>query len=173
MKSIIKYLILTTSIFAFIIGLVFAFNPVGSNIVMNYFLVIALGIIGITKICQYLSVPKTSGWELVLGILSIIACFLLLDNGVVAIQLSVGYILAFLAIIGGIRQFFIAPEASKFFGDSIAWYITTGIIEILLGIMLFCAPIAFQSLIYFFIGIFLIVYSVIAFARGITIKTKK
>ena len=173
MKSAIKYLTLTTSVIAFIIGLIFACNPVGSNIVMNYFLVIMLGIIGIAKICRYLSVPKTSVWELVLGILFIIACFMLLDHGVEVIEYSFGYILAFLAIIGGIRQFFIADGASKAFGDSKAWYITTGIIEILLGILIFCAPIAFQFLFYYLIGVFLVVYAVITFIRGLTIKTSK
>lgn len=172
-KSAVKYVTLVSSIIAFIIGLVISFYPVSSDIFINYILVLALGVLGISKICEFASMSERSAWDLVLGILYLMCCMVLLANDTLFVQVSAGYVFGFLALIAGIRQFFIAPAASKLFGDSKAWYIITGILAILIAITLFAYPIATQAIAVWLLGVFLIAGGLVGFIQGLCISTKK
>lgn len=172
-KSAVKYFTLITSIIAFIIGLVVINMPLASSVVVNYIIVVSMGLIGISKICMYVSVKEKNVWDLILGILYLIVCLLLLSNGALVVEYTAGYMLAFMAIVSGICQFFLAPKASKIFGDSKAWYIVSGIVEIIIGLCIACIPVATQIIGFWIFGVFLIAYAIIAFIQGLTIKVKK
>ena len=172
LKSKIKYLLLFSSIIMFIIGCLVAANPFGSNVIINYIVVVALGISGISRICKFASRDRfSSAWDLVLGILSLMACMVLLSNGALVVEMTAGYILAILAFIDGVGRFFMLPEAEEA-GMPKSWFVISGILEILIGICLVCLPIFTQVFYTWFIGLFLIICAIVVFIEALLISTK-
>lgn len=172
LKSKLKYILLFSSIIMFILGCLIAANPFGTNIIVNYIIVVGLGVAGISRICKFASHDRTSSvWDLVIGILGIMACMLLLSNGTLVVEATAGYVLAVLAFIDGIGRFFALPEAEES-GMPKSWLIISGVLEILLGICLICLPIFMQVAYTLFIGIFLVVCAIFVFVEGLMVSTK-
>ena len=172
-KSIIKYFTLFLSIIAVILGIVVVCNVIPATAVINYLIVIALGLFGIAKICVYASAPKPSAWDLVLGILFLIVSVFLLSHDPITMSATIGYVLAFLAIVGSIAHFMIAYEIHKHAKNaSISGEVVSGIIYILLGICFIVLPIYTQLAYVYIVGIFLIVAGIVGAINALTISTR-
>ena len=168
-KSYIKYATLFASILALIMGVLIMFNPFKSSVVINCLLVIALGILGIAKICRFASTKQHSAWDLVAGILFLMVCIMLLANGdAIIVGTTAGIMLAVLAIIDGISRFMLASDIRKVSKKaSIAGLVISGILAVILGIVLCCMPFFGEIAYVWVIGIFLVVLGVCGFVSGI------
>lgn len=171
-KSAIKYITLFSSIITLILGVIVMCNPFATSVVINYLLVIALGITGIAEICKFASMQNKSGWDLVLGILCLMACFMFLSNDVLFTEVTAGYVLAAVAIIGGIGRFITAAEVHKA-GFSMAGFIISGIIFVLLGICMIMLPVITQGMFYWVLGIFMVTSGIVGSISALCISTKK
>lgn len=170
-----KYLTLFSSIISLIIGILIMSNAIGSMVVVNYILLITLGIIGISKICFYASgSKKRDAWDLVLGILFIIASLMLLTNDTIVTEATIGYVLAALALVIGISRFVTAYSIHKEFPKMpISWFVVSGIIAVLVAICLIAFPIATQVIYIYVIGAFLVAYAIVAFITALTMHAEK
>ena len=171
-KSLIKYITLFSSIITLILGCIVMCNPFATSVVINYLLVISLGITGISEVCKFASAKNKSGWDLVLGILCLMACMMFLSNGMLFTELTAGYVLAAVAIIGGIGRFIMAAESHEE-GLPMAGHIISGIIFILLGFCMIMLPIITQGVFYWTLGIFMIASGIVGIISGLCISTKK
>ncbi len=172
-KSIIKYITLFSSVIALILGVIVMTNLFASTIIINWLLVIALGIVGLSRICAFASSKDRSAWDLVSGILFLMVCLLLLSKDPATVGTTMGIVLAVVAILDGIGSFitaYIVRKASK--KASIAGYILCGILLILLGIALFCMPLFGEILYIYIIGIFMVVLGICGLISGLFMKTK-
>ena len=175
--STVKYITLFTSILTLILGGIIVANVLDATVVINYILLIALGIIGISRICSFVASAKGehSAWDLVLGILFLMVALTLLSNpNLIENATIIGYVFAAMAIISGIGHFVTAYQIRKAHPKMpIGWEIFSGVIAILLAICLIMLPIFTQVAFIYIIGIFLIVSSIVSFISGLFIKTGK
>lgn len=172
-KSSIKYFTLFSSIMAFILGCVIMFMPADASLVINYMLVIMLGIIGIAKICRYASSKHNTVWDLIAGILYLVACMILLANDALVMSTTVVYIIAMLAIIDGISHFVLAYDIRQHFKKiSITNLVLSGILAVLLGVCLLMAPLFTQILYVYIIGVTLVVFGLAGFISGLCMDVK-
>lgn len=170
LKSKIKYISLFASIIMLLVGLLVMLNPLNSNIFLNYIIVLALGVTGISRICKFAAKDSSDVWDLVIGILALVACISLFSGGAALIETTAGYAIGILLFVDAISHFITAGDACKA-GLPMSWFIICGILEILLGLCLFCFPIWFQVVYAFMIGIFMIIYAVILLVEALLIKT--
>ncbi len=166
-----KPLGIVVGIIMIIVGILILSTPIISFIAINYLATICFVIYGIYLIVSYFKTQKEKrdGWMIANGIIFLVLGILLLFSGIIETALTFGFILGFLAMFGGISQ--LASLGTVEHGKG--WVIASGIINIILAIVMFSAPILGILAIEWIVSIYLIVGGISVLILALSYKKPK
>lgn len=154
------------SICMIILGVLAVVWPVTTGGVIAYVAAIGFVIYGIYEIVLYAQTESghRDGWVLASGIIFALLGVLLLFSGpLVALETFV-FILAFLAMLGGIMEIASYSSLKQAGMEGAGWVLASGIINLILGVMLLILPFAATWMVAFLIGLYLIMGGIALFA---------
>jgi uncharacterized membrane protein HdeD (DUF308 family) len=131
-------------------GLLAAFAPVATGLSLAYVITAGLGIYGATQLAAWVRAgrQRRNGWTLGSGILltgfSLFTLWSALQTsyGTAAMISVLATVAAFFTVLMGIGQFFTFDELRTHGTEGAGWVLTSGILNVLLGIVLLTNPIA-------------------------------
>ncbi|WP_367926027.1 HdeD family acid-resistance protein [uncultured Ruthenibacterium sp.] len=131
-------------------GLLAAFAPVATGLSLAYVITAGLGIYGATQLAAWVRAgrQRRNGWTLGGGILltgfSLFTLWSALQTsyGTVVMISALATVAAFFTVLMGIGQFFTFDELRTHGTEGAGWVLTSGILNVILGIVLLTNPIA-------------------------------
>ena len=131
-------------------GLLAAFAPVATGLSLAYVITAGLGIYGATQLAAWVRAgrQRRNGWTLGSGILltgfSLFTLWSALQTsyGTAAMISVLATVAAFFTVLMGIGQFFTFDELRTHGTEGAGWVLTSGLLNVLLGIVLLTNPIA-------------------------------
>ena len=156
------------SIIMIVLGILMFIVPVGTSVVIMYMASAGFIIYGIYQIIAYIRTAKEmkNGWTLASGIIYTILGILLLIGGPYDMAYTFMFLLAFLALSGGIMQISAYGPLKKAGAQGTGWMLASGIINVLLGIFFIFMPFGSALAVTFIFGIYLIVFGIAFFAES-------
>ena len=151
-----------------VLGVLFIWRPLGTELITIYFAIIGFIIYGIYQIIVYVRTPSISrdGWKLANGIIFIILGVLILFLDAAAKMEMFAFLLGFLAIFGGITQISSYGAIKKSGQPGAGWVMASGIINLILGVFFLMIPFVASSILGIILGIYLIVGGIALFAEA-------
>lgn len=165
------------SIIMFLLGICMFIEPISTSIVMIWLMVFGLLLIGIGKIVSFCRMPKggRDGFLLATGILLIIASILLICRGLnfgfavtANIMAFVAIMIGFICVFSGIGRICMSGVVAEC-GGSKGLTIVSGILEIICGMLVLCAPITGLFALTVAFGLFLGIMGVAMFIRFVSL----
>ena len=131
-------------------GLLAAFAPVATGLSLAYVITAGLGVYGATQLVSLVRAVKErrSGWALANGILltgfSLFTLWSAVQTtyGTVAMISVLATVVALFTVLSGIGQFFTFAELREHGTEGAGWVLTSGILNVILGIVLLTNPLA-------------------------------
>ena len=160
------------------IGILIFAAPYAMGIGIGYFVTAGFIVYGIFEIIAYVRTPADyrNGWTLANGIIfTLIGVLILVEAlgspiGKLNMLSTFSFIIGFFALFGGITQVS-SYGAFKSAGEPGAgWVLASGIINLILGILIICAPITGWFTIQWIFAIYLIIGGVALFAEALSGK---
>ena len=157
-----------------IIGILIFMAPVLAGLGIAYLVTIGFIIYGIFGIVAYMRTPSDyrNGWTLANGIIFALLGILILAEalggqlGRINMISTFSFIIGFFALFGGITQISSYGAFKKENISGAGWILASGIINLILGIMVICAPIAGWFTMEWVFAIYLIVGGIALFAEA-------
>lgn len=157
-----------------VIGILIFSTPIAAAVGLGYLITIGFIVFGVFEIVAYIRTPSDnrSGWTLANGIIfTLIGILILIEAlgtrlGRLDMLFMFSFIIGFFALFSGITQIssYGAFKASGNPGSG--WYLASGIINLVLGILIISSPVAGWFTIQFIFGIYLIVGGIALFAEA-------
>lgn len=167
MKSIMKYVFgmsLITSIVYLVLGVFLVFRPEGTISVFSNIIGIFMMLAGGNSILKYFKTRELEGgfvrFELVYGIISIIAGFILILNPE-AVASILPFILGVFFCVSGAVKLQYALDIKQANGQKWMWLLIIALLTIICGIVFILNPFKTAKMITRIIGIFLMIYSIL------------
>ncbi|MEA5004457.1 MAG: DUF308 domain-containing protein [Christensenella sp.] len=157
-----------------VIGILIFATPVAAAVGLGYLITIGFIIFGVFEIFAYFRTPADhrNGWTLANGIIfTLIGILILIEAlgarwGKLDMLAVFSFIIGFFALFSGITQISSYGAFKNSKNSASGWYLASGIINLILGILIICAPIAGWFTIQFIFGIYLIVGGIALFAEA-------
>ncbi|MDL2238259.1 DUF308 domain-containing protein [Christensenellaceae bacterium OttesenSCG-928-K19] len=142
-----------------VLGILLWIRPLVMGAVLAYIATIGFVLYGIFQIVVYVRTESEyrNGWTLANGIIFIALGVLMLFSGPLATMEMFVFVLAFLALFGGINQITSYSALKKAGEPGAGWVLASGIINIILGIMLIVMPLLSVWMIDVFLGVYLLI----------------
>jgi uncharacterized membrane protein HdeD (DUF308 family) len=139
-------------------GVLFIALPLNMAYLTEIFAMCGFIVYGVFRIVTYVKTPSElrMGWTLANGILSVILGILIVSAPAEIVIASFAFLLGFFAISGGINQIVMSSTIKRMTGVSPAWIVTSGIINLLLGVFLIVSPFVLTAALELLFGIYLI-----------------
>ncbi len=150
-----------------VLGILLVIRPVFMGAIIAYIATIGFVIYGIYQIISYARTEAgfRNGWTLANGIIFAVLGVLMLFSGPLATMEMFVFVLAFLALFGGINQIASYSSIKKSGAPGAGWVMASGIINLVLGVMLIVMPLAAIWAADILIGFYLIVGGIAFFAE--------
>lgn len=151
-----------------VLGVLYIAWPIRTDIFVMYIATVGFVIYGVFQVIAYAKTESglRNGWTLASGIIFTVLGFLLLFGGPLDMAYTFVFLMAFLALFGGITQISSYAALKKNGQPGAGWVLASGIINLVLGIFFMIAPFATAWAIAFVIGIYLIVGGIALFAES-------
>ena len=164
--------ILAFGVISALVGLAVIFWPRETLIVVAIVFAIQLIFAGVFRFAAAFAVPNESGWlralQALLAILSFVVGVYLLGH--VSLSLLVlALLLGFYWLFHGITELFVAVGHAELPGR--AWMIVSGILSVVVGVIVVVAPGISLLALTLVLGVWLIVFGVIAVIRSLQIRS--
>lgn len=168
-----KWSSLVSGILLVLLGLVSLFSP-GQNLVWLSVIISAIVLVsGIVTLVNYFTTDKAdrSGWLLAEGILStLIGAWMVFGSGSWALTAIIPYVFAVFVLALGITRVAEAFEYKAMGSGSWGWLLAFGILCILLGVLLFFAPLISATFLSVAVSMLVIGYGISNISRFITLQ---
>lgn len=163
-----KTLGIIVAIAMIVLGIVIMVMPVKSAIVVMYLATIGFIVFGIHQIVVYARTPHElkNGWNLANGIIFIVLGVLILLSSTASMAVTFAFLLGFIALFSGITQISSFGVYKKAGDPAAGWILTSGIINLLLGIFFIFTPFVATLAIWFVFAFYLIVGGIALFAEA-------
>ena len=157
-----------------ILGILIFMAPVITGLGIAYVITIGFIIFGVYSIIAYCRTPSVyrNGWTLANGIIYILLGILILAEAVggpigkIEMLSTFAFLIGFFALFGGITQISSYGVFRNSGAQGAGWLLLSGIINIILGIIVICSPLAGWFAVEWVFGIYLIVGGVALFAEA-------
>ncbi len=157
-----------------VIGILIFSAPLILGLGLGYLVTIGFIVYGIFQIIAYVRTPAEyrNGWTIANGIIFTLLGILILAQalgtpfGNLNMLSTFSFIIGFFALFGGITQISSYGAFKKSGEPGSGWILASGIINLLLGILIICAPIAGWFTIEWIFAIYLIVGGIALFAEA-------
>ncbi len=156
------------SIILIILGILLLVVPMGTSVVIMYIASGGFIVYGIYQIIAYAKTPheQKHGWTLANGIIFTILGLLLIFGGPMDMAYTFMFMLAFMAITGGIMQITAYGPIKRSGAQGAGWMLASGIINLLLGFAFIFMPLGSSMAVTIILGVYLIVFGIAFFAEA-------
>lgn len=133
--------------------------PIETGSVLAYIAAAILIIYGVYQLIVFARTDpeRRHGWVLAIGIIFAVLGILLMIAGPRIMLETFVFILAFLALFGGISNIVTFVSLKRTDTPRVSWILVVGIINIVLGVLMIIMPLGFIEVLEFFIAIFFVV----------------
>ncbi len=157
-----------------ILGMLIFAAPLIVGLGIAYLITIGFILYGVFSIVSYARIPsdERNGWTLANGIIFVLVGILILAEalgnkfGQLSMLSMFSFLIGFFALFGGINQIASYGALKKAGEDKAGWVLASGIINLILGIMIICAPIMGWFTLEMIFAIYLIVGGIALFAEA-------
>lgn len=159
------------SILMIILGVLVFLKPLFAAQIIMWLFIAGLFIYGSFLIFIFAKAAVKNGWNLASGIMAVTLAILLIFSEPLGRASTFAFMLAFMALSSGINQIGAGIVMKKTGAGKSTWLIVSGIINILLFIFLFIAPLTILMSFGIIAGVFLIFEGIALFAETMSTHT--
>ncbi len=156
-----------------VLGVLIFVAPLIVGLGIAYLVTIGFIIYGIFNIVTYIRIPSSmrNGWTLANGIIFVLLGILILaealgsDMGKLSMMSTFSFLIGFFALFGGINQIASYGALKEAGAEKTGWILASGILNLIVGILIICAPIMGLFTIEIVFAIYLIIGGIALFAE--------